>query len=158
MTHSRSMSATPIPQWVHTSHEDSWHGKISNDTENPFKPEKDRYHLYIGLFCPFAHRANLARHLKGLQDFIDISIVKPYPKGDEKGWPGWRFPQTDDEYPGATVDKLFGGQFLHEVYFKADKDYKGRYSVPVLWDKKLGTIVNNVSLGLIRLSIEAACH
>lgn len=68
-----------------------------------------------------------------------------YPKGDSKGWPGWQFPKTDDEYPGATVDKLFGSQYLHEVYFKADKDYKGRYSVPCLWDKKLNTIVNNVS-------------
>jgi len=106
--------------------------------------------MYIGLFCPFAHRANIVRHLKGLQDFIDISIVKPYPKGDENGWPGWRFPGTDDEYPNATVDKLFGSKYLHEVYFKADKDYKGRYSVPVLWDKKLNTIVNNESAELLR--------
>src|SRR5271168_564690 len=75
----------------------SWHGKISID--GPFALEADRYHLYIGLFCPFAHRANLARHLKGLQDLIPISIVKPYPKGDERGWPGWQFPKSNDEYP-----------------------------------------------------------
>jgi putative glutathione S-transferase len=99
--------------------------------------------LYIGLFCPFAHRANLARHLKGLQDLIPISIVKPYSKGDERGWPGWQFPKSNDEYPQATVDHLFGSSYLHEVYFKVDKEYKGRYSVPVLWDKKSGTIVNN---------------
>jgi glutathionyl-hydroquinone reductase len=100
----------------------------------------------LGLFCPFAHRVNLVRHLKGLQDIIDISIVKPYPKGNDKGWPGWRFPTSDEEYQYATVDQLFGSKYLHEIYFKADEGYKGRYSVPVLWDKKTGTIVNNVRL------------
>jgi len=127
---------------------DGWHGTISPNGH--FPPEKGRYHLYIGLFCPFAHRANLVRHLKGLVDFIDISIVKPYPKGDEKGWPGWQFPKDDQEYPRATVDKLFGSKYMHEVYFKADKQYKGRYSVPVLWDKQTQTIVNNESAELLR--------
>jgi glutathionyl-hydroquinone reductase len=98
----------------------------------------------IGLFCPFAHRANLVRHIKGLQSAIDVSIVRPYPKGDSKGWPGWRFPANEQEYEGATVDKLFGSEYLHEVYLKDDKDYKGRYSVPLLWDKKTNRIVNNV--------------
>jgi hypothetical protein len=120
---------------------DGWHGVIPSQE---FPAEKGRYHLYIGLFCPFAHRANFVRHLKGLKDFIDISIVKPYPKGDTKGWLGWRFPTSDDEYPGATVDHLFGEDYLHKVYFRADPDYKGRYSVPLLWDKKTGTAVCNV--------------
>ncbi|KAJ9645717.1 hypothetical protein H2201_003701 [Coniosporium apollinis] len=128
--------------------DDGWHGVIKPGTD--FPPEKGRYHLYIGLFCPFAHRANLVRHIKGLTDFIDVSVVRPYPKGDEKGWPGWRFPKDENEYPRATVDKLFGSQYLHEIYFKADKDYKGRYSVPVLWDKKTSTIVNNESAELLR--------
>ena len=100
--------------------------------------------IIIGLFCPFAHRANLVRHIKGLQSAIDVSIVRPYPKGDSKGWPGWKFPANEQEYEGATVDKLFGSEHLHEVYFKDDKDYKGRYSVPLLWDKKTNKIVNNV--------------
>jgi glutathionyl-hydroquinone reductase len=121
---------------------DGWHGVIPS-TEFPV--EKDRYHLYIGYFCPFAHRANFVRHLKGLTDFIGLSIVMPYPKGDSKGWPGWRFPASEDEYPGATVDHLFGEDYLHKIYFRADPDYKGRYSVPLLWDKKSGTIVCNVS-------------
>jgi putative glutathione S-transferase len=95
----------------------------------------------MGLFCPFAHRANLVRHIKHLTDIISIDVVKPYPKGDE----GWRFPSSDEEYPNATVDHLFGSKFLHEIYFKDDKDYKGKYSVPVLWDKKTNRIVNNVS-------------
>ena len=63
-----------------------------------------------GLFCPFAHRANLVRHIKGLTDLIDVSITHAYPKGEE----GWRFPKDDKEYPGATVDKLFGSKYLHE--------------------------------------------
>lgn len=66
-------------------------------------------------------------------------------RGNDDGWPGWKFPQNDSEYPAATVDKLFGSEYLHDVYFKADKEYKGRYSVPVIWDKKTDTIVNNVS-------------
>ena len=126
----------------------SWHGQVTPDGQ--FKPEKDRYHLYIGLFCPFAHRANLVRHLYGLEEIIPISIVKPYPKGDENGWPGWQFPSTDSDYPNATVDHLFGSSYLHEVYFKADPQYKGRYSVPVLWDEKTNTIVNNESAELLR--------
>ncbi|OIW26366.1 glutathione S-transferase [Coniochaeta ligniaria NRRL 30616] len=126
----------------------SWHDKVSPD--GPFKPEKGRYRLYIGLFCPFAHRANLVRHLKGLQDIIPVTVVKPYPKGDDKGWPGWQFPATDDEYPGANPDPLFHAKYLHELYFKADPEYKGRYSVPVLWDTQTNTIVNNESAELMR--------
>jgi len=103
-----------------------------------------------GLFCPFAHRANLIRHLKGLTDIIGISIVKPYPKGDDKGWPGWKFPTADDIYEGSTEDHLFGSKYLHQVYLKDNKDYKGRYSVPVLWDKKTNRMVNNESLEIIR--------
>ncbi|KIW04606.1 uncharacterized protein PV09_04354 [Verruconis gallopava] len=127
---------------------DGWHGKITSNGE--FEPAKDRYHLYIGLFCPFAHRVNLVRHIKGLQDLIPLSIVKPYPKGDEKGWPGWCFPKTDEEYPGATVDHLFGSEYLHEIYFRADKGYKGRYSVPLLWDKKNNVAVSNESAEMLR--------
>ncbi|EPE02418.1 glutathione s-transferase [Ophiostoma piceae UAMH 11346] len=126
----------------------SWHGKITPD--GPHEPEAGRYRLYIGLFCPFAHRANLVRHLKGLQDILPVTVVKPYPKGDDRGWPGWQFPKTADEYPGATPDPLFGASYLHEIYFKADAAYPGRYSVPVLWDTKLGTIVNNESAEIMR--------
>ncbi|PSR87109.1 glutathione S-transferase [Coniella lustricola] len=150
----------------------AWHDKISS--EGPFPPERGRYRLYIGLFCPFAHRANLVRHLKpGLADLLPITVVKPYPKGDENGWPGWQFPSPssnttadsnnnnnnntdndnsdkEDEYPGATPDPLYGAKYLHELYFKADPAYKGRYSVPVLWDTQTHTIVNNESAELLR--------
>jgi len=134
---------------IHAGPEDGWHGQVAPGTD--FPPEAGRYHMYIGLFCPFAHRANLVRHLKGLTDIIDISVVRAYPKGDSKGWPGWKFPEDGiDEYPDATKDKLFGSKFLHEVYFKADAQYKGRYSVPAIWDRKTGTIVSNESSEIVR--------
>lgn len=133
---------------VHAGPDDSWHGVIQSGTQ--FPPEPGRYHLYVGLFCPFAHRVLLVRSLLGLEPLIDVSVVMPFPKGDDRGWPGWRFPASNDEYPGATVDKLFASDYLHKVYFKADPEYKGRYSVPVLWDTKEGTIVNNESAELLR--------
>ena len=138
---------TTVPQHLAGSAE-SWHGTIAPD--GPFTPQKDRYHLYIGLFCPFAHRANIVRHLFKLQDVLPLSVVRPYPKGDDSGWPGWRFPKTADEYPNATVDHIFGSEYLHEIYFKADPKYKGRYSVPALWDKKTNTMVNNESAEMMR--------
>ena len=101
----------------------------------------------VGLFCPFAHRVIITRELKGLQPFLPMSIVKPYPKEDG----GWRFPTMDDEYPGSTIDHLFHFQFLHEVYFKSNSQYKGKYSVPVLWDKKTNQIVNNESEDIMRM-------
>ena len=142
-----------LPSSWHSGPDDAFHGKITPD--GPFNPEKDRYHLYIGLFCPFAHRAILILLLKQLNKYagIETSIVKPYPKGDDEGWPGWQFNLKDDPkdwYEGSTADKLFGSTYIHQLYFRADKEYKGRYSVPVLWDKKLDTIVNNESLELLR--------
>ncbi|KAK3936839.1 glutathione S-transferase [Diplogelasinospora grovesii] len=128
----------------------SWHGTVSNSLDSPFAPEAGRYRLYIGLFCPFAHRANLVRVLKGLDSIIPITTVKPYPKGDDTGYPGWQFPSTSSEYPGADPDPLFGSKYLYELYFKADSEYKGRYSVPVLWDTQTSTIVNNESAELMR--------
>lgn len=144
----RTMStSTALPASWHNGPEDSFHGKITAD--GPFKPEKGRYHLYIGLFCPFAHRANLVLHLKQLNKYADIgvSVVRPYPKGTE----GWQFNvKGEPPYKDATEEPFFGARFLHELYFKADPDYKGKYSVPVLWDKTLNTIVNNESHELLR--------
>ncbi|KAI0901308.1 glutathione S-transferase [Annulohypoxylon nitens] len=132
---------------LHAGPEDGWHGVVAPGSR--FAPESGRYHLYIGYFCPFAHRANLVRVLKKLDSAIDISIVKAYPKGET----GWSFPGAngpDDTYEGSTPDKLFGSKYLNEVYFRADKDYKGKYSVPLLWDTKENTAVNNESLELLR--------
>ncbi|OAL51840.1 hypothetical protein IQ07DRAFT_564280 [Pyrenochaeta sp. DS3sAY3a] len=121
--------------------DDGWHGVIEEGGQ--FPPEKDRYRLYIGLFCPFAHRANLVRHLKHLTSILPISIVRPYPKGE----PGWRF---DETYPNATPDHLFNSRFMHQLYFRDDPAYKGKYSVPLLWDKKTNRIVNNESAEILR--------
>lgn len=147
------VNGTEMPKGWHDGPEDSFHGKICKD--GPFPPEKFRYHLIIGAFCPFAHRVDLVRRMYQLEKYagIDISVVKAYPKEDpgKEGWPGWRFNHKDESYyEGATVEKLYGSRFMHELYFKADKAYKGKYSVPVLWDKKLETIVNNESHELLR--------
>lgn len=124
----------------------SWRGRLGS-TEFPVEP--GRYHLYVGWFCPFANRVLLARELKGLRELLPISVVRPFPKGEE----GWRFPKDDNEYPGSTIDHLFGATYLHEVYFRsppAYHEYKGKYSVPVLWDKKTNQIVNNESEDIMR--------
>jgi putative glutathione S-transferase len=78
-----------------------------------------------------------------LQPFLPASIVRPYPKGE----PGWRF---DETYPHATPDHLFNSRFMHQLYFRDDPAYKGKYSVPLLWDKKTNRIVNNESLEMLR--------
>lgn len=125
-----------------------WNDKITKDGAYP--PAKGRYHLYLGHFCPYAQRVALIRYIKGLEDIIDISVVKTASKGDNTGWPGWRFPVSDEEQKDATTDKLFGSTWFHELYFKAKPDYAGRFSVPALWDKETNTIVSNDSLGLVR--------
>lgn len=112
------MATTSLPSTWHTSPSDSFHGKITSS--GPFQPEKDRYHLYVGLFCPFAHRAVFVSHLKQLDKYAGIktSIVKPYPKGDDNGWPGWQFNVEGEEaYEGATVDHLFGSKYAFLIYF-----------------------------------------
>jgi len=122
----------------------SWRHTIPSSS---FPASPNRYHLYVGLFCPFAHRVLVTRQLKGLQEFLPLSIVKPYPKNDG----GWRFPATDEGYPGSTIDHLFHSKLLSEVYFRSDSNYKGKYSVPVLWDKETNRIVNNESEDIMRM-------
>ena len=107
-----------------------------------FKAEKGRYHLYISLACPWAHRTLIFRSLKGLQDAISVSIVNWYMAED-----GWTFKPGD----GVTPDSVNGFTYLHQVYTKAFSDYSGRVTVPVLWDKKLETIVSNESSEIIRM-------
>ncbi|AAW46186.1 hypothetical protein CNBK1250 [Cryptococcus deneoformans B-3501A] len=123
-----------------------------------FPPEKGRYHLYVALGCPWAHRSLIVRRLKGLEDFIDISIVHPHLH--EGGWhfvtpeaaanPAPVSQHSDDSFPGATQDHLFGFSHLSKIYYKANPDYNARFTVPVVWDKIAGTIVNNESSEVIR--------
>ena len=107
-----------------------------------FKAEAGRYHLYVSLACPWAHRTLIFRALKGLDRIIDVSVVHWF-----MGKDGWTFAPGD----GATPDHLHGSAFLHQVYTKADPAYSGRVTVPVLWDKAQGTIVSNESAEIIRM-------
>jgi glutathionyl-hydroquinone reductase len=107
-----------------------------------FPAERDRYHLYVALACPWAHRTLIFRRLKRLDDVISFSVVEPI-QGDQ----GWRF----GTYPGATPDTVNGKTTLAEVYLIADPQFTGRVTVPVLWDKQRRTIVNNESAEIIRM-------
>ncbi len=115
---------------------------ISDDEGSQFKPESGRYHLYVSLACPWAHRTLIFRKLKGLEDHISISVVSP-----EMLENGWVF----DGYPGATEDHLFSFTYMHEIYTKAQADITTRVTVPVLWDKQTQQIVNNESADIIRI-------
>lgn len=107
-----------------------------------FKAEKDRYHLYVALICPWASRTLMARQLKGLQDLIGVTVANP-----QLGNQGWQFGGFD----GADIDPINGASFVHELYTNVDSSFSGRATVPVLWDKKTNTIVNNESADILRM-------
>ena len=107
-----------------------------------FAAEAGRYHLYVSYACPWAHRTLIFRELKALQAVISVSVV--HPLMPEESW-------VFAEYPGATEDQLYQSNFLYEIYRKADPDFKGLVTVPVLWDKQRETIVNNESSEIIRM-------
>ena len=111
-----------------------------------FKAESGRYHLYVSLACPWAHRTLIFRQLKGLQGMIDVSIVSPY-MFDQ----GWTFKQDFKLSDALIGDHLYGMEFMHQIYTKADPHYSGRVTVPVLWDKQQQTIVSNESADIIRM-------
>lgn len=117
-------------------------GEPGPSGEGGFKAEAGRYHLYVSLACPWAHRTLIFRKLKGLEDAISVSIVHPF-----MGKNGWEFHDKD----GATVDHITGHDFLWQVYVGAMSDYSGRVTVPVLYDKKRKTIVSNESSEIIRM-------
>ncbi|HHX83505.1 MAG TPA: glutathione S-transferase family protein [Pseudomonadaceae bacterium] len=111
-----------------------------------FKAEPGRYHLYVSLACPWAHRTLMMRALKGLEDMISLSAVHWLMQED-----GWTF----KEAPGVIPDTVNGASLLHQVYTAADPNYSGRVTVPILWDKQRGTIVNNESAEIIRMLTSA---
>ena len=113
------------------------------DYHSEFTPESGRYHLYVSLACPWAHRTLIYRSLKDLNDHISCSVVNPYMLEN-----GWTF---EESFPGTTSDHLFSKQYLYQIYLKADSNYSGRVTVPVLWDKKNQTIVSNESSEIIRM-------
>ena len=110
--------------------------------EGGFAAEPGRYHLYVAYICPWASRTLIGRSLKGLKETIGVSVVEPALTRE-----GWRF----GDYPGATADTVNGASFMHEIYTRADLHYTGRATVPVLWDRKRGTIVNNESADILRM-------
>lgn len=117
-------------------------GSAGQSGDAGFKAEKDRYHLYVSLACPWAHRTLIFRHLKGLEDYISVSVVSPDML--EHGW-------TFDKDNHSTGDALFDSEFMHQIYTRNKADYSGRVTVPVLWDKKTQCIVSNESAEIIRM-------
>lgn len=111
--------------------------------EGGFPAVSGRYHLYVSLACPWAHRTLIFRALKGLEEHIGVSVVHPDMLSE-----GWTF-ATD--FDGATGDGLFGLPFLRDIYLRADPTISGRVTVPVLWDRERGTIVSNESAEIIRM-------
>ena len=115
---------------------------ITADGSSPFRAEPGRYHLYVAHACPWAHRTMILRSLRKLDTAISVSVVDPH-LSDE----GWHF----SDGPDCIPDSVNGARYLRDIYKKAQHDYTGRVSVPVLWDKKEGTIVNNESPEIVRM-------
>ncbi|MCA9557443.1 MAG: glutathione S-transferase family protein [Myxococcales bacterium] len=119
----------------------TFHGRVEDRPDAAHPLEAGRYHLYVSYACPWAHRTLIVRALRGLDEAISLSVVHPY-----MGAEGWTFEHDPDVVP----DSVHGARYLREVYAKADPTYTGRVTVPVLWDKVAGTIVNNESREIIR--------
>ena len=116
--------------------------RVTADGSSGFKAEAGRYHLYVSLACPWAHRTLIMRSLKGLKEAIGVSIVDAVLS--DKGW-------IFSDAPGAIPDSINQALYLQEIYLKAAPKYTGRITVPVLWDKEKQTIVNNESREIIRM-------
>ncbi|CAH1579356.1 glutathione S-transferase family protein [Vibrio jasicida] len=110
---------------------------VKNKPDAIFQPESGRYHLYVSLACPWAHRTLIFRKLKGLEKHIDVTVVCPDMLSE-----GWQM---------GLPEPLFGHTRMHQIYTQAKSDYTGRVTVPVLWDKKTNTIVSNESSEIIRM-------
>ena len=117
-------------------------GQAGPSGDAGFRAEAGRYHLYVSLACPWASRVLILRALKGLESMIGMSVVNPY-MGDH----GWTF----DPAPGVVADPVLGAQYLYQLYARAQPDYTGRVTVPVLWDLQRDTIVSNESAEIIRM-------
>ncbi|XP_034212192.1 glutathionyl-hydroquinone reductase YqjG-like isoform X2 [Prunus dulcis] len=126
---------------------------ISRDPNSQFPAEPGRYHLYISYACPWASRCLAYLKIKGLEKAISFTSVKPIwertKESDEHM--GWVFPASDTELAGAEPDPLNGAKSIRELYELASTNYTGKYTVPVLWDKRLKTIVSNESAEIIRM-------
>jgi putative glutathione S-transferase len=117
--------------------------RVRDDPDAEFPVEAGRYHLYVSYACPWAHRTLIARARYGLEDAISVDVVDPYRDDD-----GWQFTPAK---AGCTPDTVNGFDYLREAYREADPNVSGRPTVPVLWDKQQGTIVNNESREILRM-------
>ncbi|WP_375594555.1 glutathione S-transferase family protein [Algihabitans albus] len=126
--------------WVTTD------GSAGASGSGGFKAEPGRYHLYVSLACPWAHRTLIFRKLKGLQQIVSVSSVH-YHMAEN----GWEFRPTDIAGDTADGDPLYGLDYAHQLYTKAKPDYTGRVTVPILWDRERQTIVSNESAEIIRM-------
>ena len=108
-----------------------------------YKPETNRYHLYVSYACPWAHRTLIFRYLKKLENHISVDYV--HPDMLENGW------SFSKNFPKTTGDSLYGKKYVHEIYQISDKNVSSKATVPILWDKKTNTIVNNESAEIIRI-------
>ena len=115
---------------------------ITADGSSPFPAVPGRYHLYVSLACPWAHRTVIFRTLKCLEDIVSMTVVDPI--RDRRGW---RFTDTE----GCEPDPINGFEFLAEAYSATEPEHRGRVTVPVLWDKETSRIVNNESAEIIRM-------
>ncbi len=117
-------------------------GSAGPTGEGGFEAEAGRYRLYVALICPWASRTLMARKLKGLDDLIPVTVVNPVLTDQ-----GWQFGGHD----GADADPMFGSTYMYELYTRADSDFTGRATVPVLWDMKRNVMVNNESADILRM-------
>ena len=124
-------------------------GSAGVSGKSGFKAESGRYHLYVSLACPWAHRTLIFRELKDLQDHISVDVVHPDMMNE-----GWTF----EKRGAAKGDSLFQSNFAHEIYTRADPRANTRVTVPILWDKKTSTIVSNESSEIIRMFNSAFDH
>jgi len=136
--------------WYDTSHsggefqrsESQFRRWLTADGSSGLRAEPGRYHLYVSLACPWAHRTLILRRLKALEDVVGVSVVDPVMHDN-----GWEFSNG----PGCVPDSVNGFRYLHQLYTAAAANYSGRVTVPVLWDKKSATIVNNESAEILRM-------
>ncbi len=126
-------------------------GQAGPSGETGFKAEKGRYHLYVSLACPWAHRTLIFRQLKNLQEYIDVTVVDAIMLEN-----GWEFSSPQES--GQKAEPLYDFKYAYELYLKADSQYEGRVTVPILWDKKTKTIVSNESSEIIRMFNSAFNH
>jgi len=122
--------------------EDQFRGWVTHDGSSGYPAESGRYHLYVSLACPWAHRTIIMRKLKRLEDIIGMTVVDPI--RDERGW-------AFRKGPGYSEDPVNGFQFLSEAYKASDPDFNARVTVPVLWDKETGRIVSNADDDIMRM-------